>query len=74
MDAFQFLIGTIQTQRLLEKMEEQIEFQFLIGTIQTTAPAVRHRPQTEFQFLIGTIQTFQLADEQTIEERGFNSS
>ncbi len=54
---FQFLIGTLQTQKCGKNYRSGKKFQFLIGTLQTHQHAGSGWPDGWFQFLIGTLQT-----------------
>ena len=58
-EAFQFLIGWLQT-KVEESVEESVEelFQFLIGWLQTKVEeSVEESVEELFQFLIGWLQT-----------------
>ncbi len=54
---FQFLIGTLKTQRAASHPRRQGEFQFLIGTLKTGGGEMENMLMWLFQFLIGTLKT-----------------
>ena len=54
---FQFLIGTLKTNNLLQEVSDENRFQFLIGTLKTIAPLMIVKDKVMFQFLIGTLKT-----------------
>ena len=55
--AFQFLIGTLKTEKVAADMLLRGLFQFLIGTLKTERREQELRDYLWFQFLIGTLKT-----------------
>ena len=54
---FQFLIGTLKTEKILAPERRVLGFQFLIGTLKTLEKTCSVLDEKMFQFLIGTLKT-----------------
>ena len=72
--AFQFLIGTVKTNRGFNIPSDAVVFQFLIGTVKTKHLPLFKELQTTFQFLIGTVKTKVKYVMSVITSTCFNSS
>ena len=57
---FQFLIGWLQTKKLVLLRKITLEFQFLIGWLQTAIKNPGALRKKLFQFLIGWLQTIEV--------------
>jgi len=56
-DAFQFLIGRLETSFSFSFSNSFARFQFLIGRLETTCPKAVLYTCPRFQFLIGRLET-----------------